>query len=163
MSISQSHRFQWLICRFKLYRCLSQLVIYVGIATWVLLLHILKIKMCLKCTICLVKIYICFLTYYFPSGYNDRILIAESLLSGGGIRSVRERRGWALLSKKNGEPGSCRVLLLGQRKYQGEENTGGNNETNPLFLLPSNLHFLYLAALFLDGYHKLWDAFLSEK
>ena len=34
-----------------------------------------------------------YLLIYFPSASNVRILIAESLLTGGGIRSVRERRG----------------------------------------------------------------------
>ena len=48
--------------------------------------HLKDQKICLKCTVYPVEIYICLFSYlliYFPSGSNDRVLIAESLLVGG--------------------------------------------------------------------------------
>lgn len=68
----------------------------------------------------------------------------------------------------------CRVkragsLDLAECSYWGRESTKekrilkGIMKQTLFFLLPSNLHFLYLAALFLDSYHKLWDTLLSKE
>ena len=81
---------------------------------------------------------------------------------GGGVRSVRGRRGELCRVKRavSLDPAEC--------SYWGRESTKekrilkGIMKQTLFFLLPSNLHFLYLAALFLDGYHKLWDLLLSE-
>ena len=59
-------------------------------------------------------------------------------------RASREWGAWRLQSAPTG----------------AEESTGERRKTSVLLL--SNLYFLYLAALFLEVYHKLWDI-LSEE